>query len=304
MVTPPVYRPVAAILWMLFTGLCFVTVTAIVKHVGGTVPAPQAAFLRFLLGLVFFVPMLARRQTWTAFRAFPATVWQEAFWRAVIHTLAVSLWFFAMARIPIIDVTAMNYLAPIYTTIAAALFLGEKLASRRIAAIVVAFIGALIILRPGFRELSAGHLAMVFSAPAFAMSYLLAKRLSGQIEAGMVVLLLSVGVTIGLAPFAAAVWVPLSWAELGWLFLVAGAATAGHYAMTRAFRAAPLVVTQPVTFLQLVWATLVGAFLFAEPPDPLAIAGGGLIVAAVSFISWREWRLSRQITPAQPETKG
>jgi drug/metabolite transporter (DMT)-like permease len=59
-------------------------------------------------------------------------------------------------------------------------------------------------------------------------------------------------------------------------------------------------VTQPVTFLQLVWATLSGVFLFGEPVDPYVLAGGAVIIAAVSFITWREARLSRRSTP--PET--
>jgi drug/metabolite transporter (DMT)-like permease len=300
---PAPARPLTGILWMLVTGLCFVTVTAIVKHVGGALPAAQSAFLRFLLGLAFFVPMLVRPGALMALGALPRPVLTTAAARAGLHSFAVILWFFAMARIPIADVTAMNYLSPIYITIGAALFLGEKLAARRIAAIAVAFLGTLIVLRPGLRELDPGHLAMVFTAPAFAVSYLLAKRLSDQIDAGTVVLLMSVGVTIGLAPFALTVWVAPTVAQLGWLFLVAGAATAGHYAMTRAFRAAPLAVTQPVTFLQLVWATLVGVFVFAEPADPFVIAGGALIVGAVSFISWREWRLSRRVTPDPMEAK-
>jgi drug/metabolite transporter (DMT)-like permease len=294
MATAAPARPLAGILWMLVTGFCFVTVTAIVKHVGGTIPAPQAAFLRFLLGLVFFLPMLSRPGAVAALTALPQSIRRVAAARAATHTLAVMLWFFAMARIPIADVTAMNYLSPVYTTIGAALFFHEKLAARRIAAIGVAFLGTLIILRPGLRELDPGHLAMVFTAPAFAASYLFAKRLSDEVDAGTVVLLMSIGVTIGLAPFAALVWVPPTAAQLGWLFLVAGFATAGHYAMTRAFAAAPLAVTQPVTFLQLVWATMLGALVFAEPPDPFVMLGGGLIVAAVSFISWREWRLSWQ----------
>lgn len=80
-------------------------------------------------------------------------------------------------------------------------------------------------------------------------------------------------------------------------------ATAGHYTMTLAFAAAPVTVTQPVTFLQLVWAVALGAILFAEPVDPWVIAGGSLILAAVVFITWREAVLKRRITPLVSETK-
>ena len=77
-----------------------------------------------------------------------------------------------MARIPIVDVTAMNYMAPIYVTVGAALFLGERLALRRLVAVAMALIGALTILRLGFREIGDGHLAMVSATLFFGGCYL------------------------------------------------------------------------------------------------------------------------------------
>jgi len=224
--------------------------------------------------------------------------------RGLFHAGGVMLWFFAMTQIPIAEVTAMNYLSPVYVTIAAALFLGEKLAARRIAAVVVALLGAVVILRPGFRELSPGHLAMLLAAVVFAGSYLLTKILSAEVGAGVIVGMLSIWVTLALAPFAWAVWVPVTWAQVGILALVALFATAGHYTMTRAFAVAPVVVTQPVTFLQLVWATILGAAVFAEPVDIWVVMGGGLILASVTFITWREAVLKRRaITPVSNATK-
>jgi drug/metabolite transporter (DMT)-like permease len=222
----------------------------------------------------------------------------------VVHTAAVILWFYAMTRIPIAEVTAMNYLNPIWVAVGAALFLGEKMALRRILAIVAALVGAMIILRPGLREIDPGHVAMLGTAFFFAGSYLVAKHLSGRIDPGVVVALMSISVTIGLAPFALAVWVPPTLAQVGWLFLVAFFATAGHYTMTLAFRAAPLTVTQPVTFLQLVWASLLGALVFAEPVDRWVVLGGAIIMASVMFLTWREAVLRRQaVTPAVEATK-
>jgi drug/metabolite transporter (DMT)-like permease len=224
--------------------------------------------------------------------------------RGAAHTLGVILWFFAMTRISIAEVTAMNYLNPVYVTLGAAVFFGEKLALRRLAAVGVALLGALIILRPGLREVSDGHMAMIFTAIFFGVSYLLAKKFSGEVSAGVVVAMLSLTVTIGLAPFALAVWVPVTAHQVFVLFCVACFATAGHYTMTRAFAAAPLTVTQPVTFVQLVWATLLGALVFGEPVDAFVVLGGGLIIASISFITWREAQLRRgRVTPSVPETK-
>jgi drug/metabolite transporter (DMT)-like permease len=294
-----VQNPGRGIFWMAVTGLCFVAVTALVKLLGGAVPAAESAFLRYLMGLVFLVPMWRQMRR---VRLSPRQ-WRLFGLRGLAHTGGVVLWFYAMTRIPIAEVTAMNYLNPVYVTILAVLLLGERLAFRRMLAIAAALSGALLILRPGFRELDPGHFAMLGTALFFAGSYLLAKILSGEVHASVVVGLLSVMVTIGLAPLALAVWVWPSWGQLGVLFLVACFATAGHYTMTLAFAAAPVTVTQPVTFLQLVWSVAIGAAFFAEPVDPWVIAGGTLILGAVVFITWREHVLKRRVTPDVSETK-
>ncbi|MGR3290434.1 MAG: DMT family transporter, partial [Paracoccaceae bacterium] len=170
---------------------------------------------------------------------------------------------------------------------------GERLALRRVLAIAVALLGALVILRPGFRDLSGGHIAMLVAALLFGVSYLSAKIMTGRVHPLAVVGMLSITVPIGLAPFAALVWVTPSPEQLGWLFLVAAFATAGHYAMTLAFQAASIAVTQPVTFLQLVWSVSMGAIFFMEPVDGWVVFGGLIIISAVSFIALREAALKR-----------
>ncbi|MEP5730729.1 MAG: DMT family transporter [Sulfitobacter sp.] len=299
MVTAHSHRPMAGIFWMLVTGLLFILVTALVKYMGPRLPAAEAAFLRYALGLVFLLPTLG------ALKAAHLTRRQVTLFgaRGFCHAFGVILWFFAMTRIPIAEVTAMNYLAPIYVTIGAALFLGERLALRRIVAVVMGLLGAAIILRPGFREVSIGHLAMLFAAVVFAGSYLLAKVLADEAKPGIVVAMLSVFVTLGLAPFALPVWIAPTGQEIAILFAVAIFATSGHYTMTLAFAAAPVTVTQPVTFLQLVWATALGALAFSEPVDIWVIIGGFVILSSVTFITWREAMLKRQITPNPNATK-
>ena len=285
---------------MFVTGLCFVAVTALVKHMGSRVPPAEAAFLRYLLGLVFLLPMLKDlREAHLTPRQ-----WKLFGMRGMFHAGAVILWFYAMTRIPIAEVTAMNYLSPVYVTIGAAIFLGEKLAMRRIVAILIALFGAAIILRPGFREVSSGHLAMLVTAIVFAGSYLTAKIMAGEVKPTVVVAMLSIFVPIGLAPFAIAVWVTPSLNDLMLLFCVASFATAGHYTMTLAFAAAPVTVTQPITFLQLVWAVLLGAIVFGEPVDIWVVFGGVVILASVTFITWREAVMKRSpVTPVVHETK-
>jgi len=292
--------PWVGIAWMVLTGLLFVLVTGVVRYIGSDVPAAEAAFIRYAIGLLIMAPFI-RTTLANGIKRKSLGIYAL---RGLTHAIGVMLWFYAMAHIPIAEVTAIGYTAPIYITIGAAIFFGERMAARRIIAVVAAFVGAMIILRPGLQEISSGQLAQVLSAPLFAISYLVAKSLSKDESPTVIVGMLSLFVTIGLVPFAFVVWQTPTLTEVLWLALVAAFATAGHFTMTKALHAAPLMVTQPVTFLQLVWATILGAVMFGEAVDFWVLMGGGVIIAAVSFISYREWVVSKRMqTPPAVATK-
>jgi drug/metabolite transporter (DMT)-like permease len=295
------HRPVAGVLWMLAAGLSFVGVNGIVRYMGTDLPAAQSAFLRFGWGVLFLLPALS-----VVLRdGLPPGSLKLFLGRGAVHSGAVIFWFYAMARLPVAEVTAIGYLTPVLVTLGAAALLGERLAMRRLAAIAVALAGAMVVLRPGLREVQAAHLAQVCAAALFAGSYLFAKTLSRIAGAATVVAMLSLTVTVVLAPLAIAVWQPVTAVQIALLAVVAGCATVGHYCMTRAFRLAPMAVTQPVTFLQLVWATLLGVLVFGEAVDPFVLAGGAMIIAAISYITWRETMMQRnRITPPIGETEG
>lgn len=282
-------RPVEGVLWMLATGFAFVGVNGIVRHLGTDLPAAQSAFIRFAFGLFFLVPAI-----WHARAArFPVDVMWHFGWRGVLHVVAVILWFFAMARVPVAEMAAIGFLNPVVVLLIAGLVLGEGFGRGRVISVIVAFAGALVVLRPGFRELSDGHLAQLAATLCFAVSYIFANRLSAVAPASVIVAVLSVSVSVGLAPIALWVWEPVRSDQLGWLALVAALATLGHYTMMRAFKAAPLAVTQPVTFLQIVWAALVGVLVFGEAVDFFVLFGGAMIVCAVSLNTWAEARRGR-----------
>ena len=276
------------ILWMLLTTIFFVLVTAIVKFIGSDIPAAQAAFIRYVIGtlvlLPFIVPIINKnfgRQNIIIFSL-----------RGLAHGLAVMLWFYAISRIPIAEVTAISYTAPIYISIGAAIFFGEKFASRRIIAIIIAFLGTLIILRPGFNQISIGQIAQILTAPLFAISFLLTKKLSETMNSIVIVCMLSVYVTLILLPPAIMVWVHPTINDIIGLGIVAILATLGHLTLTQAIKTAPLTLTQPISYLQLIWATLIGLYFFSETIDLFVLIGGGIIILSVTYISFREIKIN------------
>ena len=293
-------RTLVGVGWMLLTTGLFVCVTGIVRHLGSEMPAVEAAFIRYAFGTLFMLPalrvLLVRRPAGRQMSLYAA--------RGFVHAFGVMLWFYAMQRIPIAEVTAIGYTAPIFVTIGAAIFLGERLALRRVLAVLAAFAGAIVILRPGLHEVSSGQLAQLGASPLFAASYLMAKKFTSNEDPSVIVAMLSLFVTLTLLPMAIYSWRAPTVEELAWLALTAVFATAGHYALTRAFEAAPITVTQPVQFLQLVWATMLGMAAFGEPLDPWVLAGGGIIVASATYISHREAVLARrERTPPANATK-
>ncbi len=275
--------------WMLATGLLFVGVTGVVRHLGTDMNPMQAAFIRYAFGVVLIAPVLLRM---FAAGVAPSRLGLHML-RGVAHGAAVMLWFFAMARIPIAQVTAIGFTTPIFTAIGAALYLGEHLYARRIAAIAVSFLGTVIILRPGAVGIELGALAQLAAAPLFACSFLIAKKLTQTESSASIVAYMSVFVTLALLLPALLVWRTPTLVELGWLFVTAVFATAGHYTFTRAMQTVELTVLQPFSFLQLVWATLLGFYAFSEVPDVWTLTGGAIIIASVTYIAHREARSQR-----------
>ncbi|MEO0547846.1 MAG: DMT family transporter [Pseudomonadota bacterium] len=290
----------SGIAWMIACTFSFVAVTGIVRYIGSDLPAAEAAFIRYAMGLIIMAPAI-----YGLIKTPPAkSIIRQNALRGFAHALGVILWFFAMARIPIAEVTAIGYSTPIFVTIGAALFLGERLRLRRIGGVVAGLVGALIILRPGFEEVSIGQVAQLCAGPLFAFSYLMTKNLTDKTDPQTIVALLTVFCTLFLFPFALWDWQTPTLHDVFWLFITACCATFGHFAMTKALAAAPISVTQPITFLQLVWATLLGLLVFGESVDPFVILGGGIIVGAATFISHRETKLARgMITPPASATK-
>ena len=277
---------------MVLTTILFVGVTATVRYLEGEVPAPQAAFLRYAIGTLLLTPSLI-----TLIKIKPNKPLMSKFLlRGLVHSFGVTLWFYAMSVMPVAEVTAIGFLTYIFVSIGACIFLKEKLHKHRITAVIISFLGALIILRPGFKVIESGQLGMLMATVVFTASYLIAKLVSKERSSSEIVAMLSIFTTIFLIPSAIYSWEPISLEALLILAFTALIATIGLITMTQAIKAAPMVVTQPILFLQLVWASMVGLFLFDEQFDLYVIIGGTIIMICVCYVSYREHVLGKKIT--------
>ena len=274
------------IFFMVMTGLLFCAMTASVKSLGTSLPASQSGFIRYIFGLFLLVPF-CRKLGLSEIRK---GLLRLMILRGSLHAIAVVAWFYSMVRIPMTEVTALYYLVPVFVFIGASFYLRERINVGRIICLVVALIGTFLIIRPGLREVGLGHLTMLLATVVFGMSFLLAKKATDEVKPLLIVFMLTLIVSLWLAPLAFLQWETPSFRELSVLMLVAFFATCAHLTMSMAFKAAPVTVTQPIVFLDLVWAAIVGLVFFSEAIDIWVIIGGLIIVAAVSLVSWIEIR--------------
>ncbi|MGE0724247.1 MAG: DMT family transporter [Alphaproteobacteria bacterium] len=291
----PAPRPASGALvgmgWMLLSGLLFAIMTGAARHAAVGLDPMQVAFLRYSLGFLFVLPFLVRRYR---FRLPRTTRPGLHVLRGVFHGIGVMLWFYSLVRIPIAEVQALSFLSPVFVTLGAMAFLGERADIRRLGAVLVAFGGTLVILRPGLQAIDLGAVALLVAAPLFAGSELAAKLLSRTESSANVVAIQSLVVSLTCLPAAALVWQNPSLDQLAWILVVAGLATLGHMAWIKALIAADVSATQPIKFLQLAWVALIGLVIFAEVPDLMTLAGGAIIFASASYVAGREARSIRR----------
>ena len=281
----------AALGWMVFSCLMFSLVMVSIRLFLVDLPSEQSVFLRYLIGAGMLLPWIGR----SALCVVTSQVRGLMALRALLHGVGVYTWFFGVLRIPLAEVNAMLNLGPVYATIGAALFMGEKLRIRRIAAILISFCGALIIIKPGFAEINIGTFAVLITAPLFAGSDLIAKRLKIYHDDKLIIFSLSVGIAAFMAVPAINVWQPIT--SMNWIGIMAIsiAATIGHITLMRSFRG-PMWAAQTGKYMQLLFVVLFGIALFDEVPAISTLIGALVVLGAVSYIAVREGR-SRDVAP-------
>ena len=276
------------LLWAAASGALFCMLNAVIRGLSQQLDAMQAQFLRYLFGILVMLPLMLR----SGLASFRPNHMAGQFTRGAVHTVGLVLWFVALPKIPLADMTAIGFTGPLFVMIGAFLFLHEPMRWERWLATAIGFCGVLIVVGPKLSGSGAGtghyHLLMLASAPVFAVSFLITKVLTRSETAGTIVVWQAISVTLFSLPMALLVW---RWPTASqWLaFAVSGVlGSGGHYCLTRSFRVADISSTQSMKFLDLVWSSLLGWLVFADLPTQTTLLGGGVICAATIWVARRE----------------
>jgi drug/metabolite transporter (DMT)-like permease len=289
---------VQGLLWSALSVTVFSVLNAVARVLAQGVDSYQVQFLRYAMGLLVMLPFVLHQGV-AHYR--PHSI-QGHLARGALHTLGLTLWFAALPRVPLADLTAIGFTTPLFVMVGAWLVFKEQMRWERWLATSLGFAGVLIVVLPQVSFASTGpgtyHLVMLASAPVFAASYLLTKALTRQESTGTILLWQQI-IIAGLSlPLAMGVWQPLS--AMQWAgFLACGAlGTLGHYALTKSLRVAEISSTQSVKFIELIWAALLGWAVFADVPTLHTLAGGLLIAAATIWVTRREARIGGTRPPS------
>ncbi len=290
-VSPRHNDPLAGALWMLVSCALIAGVAALGRYAGTQgIPPLQTVFLRLLFAALFMLPMLA----WRGGSLVKTRQWRVYLLRVAIGLFAMTTWFSGLALVPVGEVTAISFLSPVFATVFAALLLGEVVRFRRWAATFVGFAGALVILRPGFAEISPGAWLIVASATAMGLSSTYIKRLTDADDPDKVVFISTVLMTPVMLLPALYVW---QWPPAHvwpWLALFGPVATLGHVALARALASAEASLVMSLDFARLPFAVLYGYLWFGELLDLWTWIGAGIIFAAGLYIARREARARKR----------
>jgi S-adenosylmethionine uptake transporter len=270
--------------FMIVSALNFALMAGAIRYLADRVHPFEMAFFRNLFSLLFMAPWVLR----AGLSGLRTSSVRKYGLRGLASIVAMLCWFYGLAMMPIAEATALSFTAPIFASIGAILFLGERMGVRRWSAIVVGFVGAMIILRPGLSAVSLPALVVLGGSAAVAASIIMVKILSRTEPTSLIVAYMGIYlVPMSLVP-ALFVWTTPTGTDWLWLIFIGAVATFGQLAITSAYAAAEATVVLPFDYTRLLFAALIGFVAFGEVPDTWTWLGAAVIAASAIYIAHRE----------------
>lgn len=292
-----IHRPLAAALWMTGSIASFSAMAIATRAIKARHEVFEILAFRSLVGLVLALAVALGRLNRITARRLPGHAL-----RNTVHFTGQALWFWAVTQIPLAQLFALEFTAPLWVILLAPLVLGERLTRRRLAAAALGFAGILLVARPDFAAPDPGVLAGAGCAIAFAVTMMLTKRLTRHEDVVSILFWLTLfhsafGLALSLRD--GAITLPDA-QSLPWLMLIGLAGVVAHLCLTQALSLAPASVVGPVDFIRLPVIALVGAAFYDEPLTR-GLALGAAVILAANWLSLRGE--TRAATPLSRVTK-
>ena len=287
-------------IFLIITSVFFGTVMlSFLKIAQEDVNVYVAGFFRFFLGLVIILPYIVKNKD----AVLKTTHLKQYFLRAILGLPAMLIYFSALVLLPIEKLTAISFVVPLIVTILAVFFLGEKIYIYRTLALILGFSGMLVIIRPGFVDISIGVYMVLFSALLWSINIIITKKISKDDSAITILAYQSIFMSLLSFFIVLFFWEMPSLKTFIYLILAAMCGTVLHLTLNHAFKLVDVSMTQPYSFLNLVFASIIGYFVFDEMPELYTWIGALIIFTGVLIISYREMKLDKDIIRKRVDIK-
>lgn len=280
-----------AVLLMVIGTVFFSSMHALIRYMSADLHAFELAFFRNLFGVLVVLPWLLR----SGLAPLKTKRLGLHSVRGLLNGVGMLMFFYAVSITPLADVIALSFTAPIFATVLAIVFLGEIVGTRRWAAIFIAFLGTMVILRPGLMEISQGQFLAMASAALWACALIMIKILS-RTDSSITIIAYMIIFQVPVSGLAAAtVWITPSLEQVCIMAVMGTLGTVGQWLLIEALKEGDTNVVMPFDFLKMIWAVLLGFLFFNELPDLFTWLGSAIIFSSAIFIAWRESKIRQRL---------
>lgn len=300
-------QPLKGIAFKITAIALFSIMAALIKATADEVPAGQAVFFRSFFALfVIFIWLLQRGEMPQGLRVNNA---MGHVWRGVIGTTSMAMNFAALGLLPLPEVTAIGFAAPLMTVIFAAMFLGEEVRAFRLTAVGIGLIGVCVVLWPRLTIFDAdqasavatvGVMLVLGSALFRALAQIHIRKLVQTDQTSAIVFYFSLTascLSLLTLPFG---WVIPTWEQAVLLVTAGLIGGVAQIMLTSCYRFAPASVVAPFDYVAMLFAIIIGYVWFSEIPTPQMLVGAAIVISAGILIIWRERQLGLQRGKARP----
>ncbi len=272
---------------MIATTVVFALQDGISRHLGSTYPVTMVVMVRFWFFALFVMAMVARSPGGIRAAVRSHYPWVQLA-RGLILVAEIAVILVAFVKLGLIEVHAVFTSYPLLVAALSGPILGEKVGWRRWTAILIGFVGVVIILQPGFAVFSPWALVPLLSATMFAIYGLLTRYVARKDSASVSFFWTGVVGAVAMTPFGLMQWTWMAPVDWVWMLLLCCTAALSHWLLIKAYAVAEASAIQPFAYLQLVWASAIGLFVFGETLRINVAIGAVIVVAAGVFTLWRQ----------------
>ena len=281
--------PLIAISLMIISGLFFVLMHSAVKYLSKEVHIFEIAFFRCALVIFVLAPIIIQ-QGKTIFKTKQPKM---QFLRIITNSVAMLCFFYGISTTPLAQLTTLGFTVPIFATILAVIFMKEKIRLRRTTALIIGFIGTIVVMRPDI-SIELGALLIIFSSFLWSICLIFIKKLTQTDSAVTISLYFGIGMIPATFILAFPVMEAIDMRQFTILVFIAITGTLAQTIMNTALKKGELALLLPFDFLRLIWSVLIGYVLFAEEPTFTLWIGGFLIIGSTTYIALREAKLKNR----------